>query len=171
MRTVPHSSSSPASPAESSTASGLSAALRFDHERLLSNTRHVCSSLECGESGTLGISWSHLCQEMRAHMEAEEQFLLPSVERTAPEVSEGVRRDHAHLRDLMDRITAALAEGNPSATKLLQELVAAEARHAAAEEKTLYPWSEYGVGEAESKGALRHIEEAGVDRRHQELSP
>lgn len=159
----------PSAPARSPTASGLSAALRFDHERLLSNTRHVLSSLVCGESGV--VPWSHVRQELLAHLEAEELFLLPTADEAVPAVTEGVRRDHAHLRELMNRISAALADRAPDAAALLEELVKAQARHAESEERDFYPWAEYGVGETESKSALRHIEAAGIDRKHQESLP
>ena len=92
-------------------------------------------------------------------MDAEEAALLPAYERAHPERAADVRTEHTAIRALTDELTACFAKGFVEDSRIV-DLAEALERHGRAEEEDLYPWSECGVAEEDSKWVLLHIERA-----------
>jgi hemerythrin superfamily protein len=151
------------------TASGLNDALRFDHQRLEINLRHVHDCLNREGASTTCTMWLRFYHELGAHIEAED-VLLPAFAQVDPEGAGALEREHERIRSLATTLTEDFVRGAVGARSLERfgELFAAHGRR---EESSLYPWAEYGVGEVESRAVIERIRDAGVDRPHQEYLP
>jgi hemerythrin-like domain-containing protein len=151
------------------TSSGLNDALRFDQQRLEINLRHVqhCVAVQ-GAVAACGL-WLHFYSELVAHFEAEDS-LIPAYRSADAESAAVLEHEHRILRSLADDLTTDFNQGMATERALARfaELFAAHARW---EEATLYPWSEHGVGEEQSRAVIERIQAAGVDRPHQEYLP
>jgi hemerythrin superfamily protein len=152
------------------TVSGLSAAMRFDHERLEIGARHVLECVLFGKADVVEHAFHDLSRELVAHLEAEELDILPGFEREHPEAAVELRRDHATIRAAVEVLGEQVSHRAARAATV-RKLIELWREHGAREETSLYPWSETGVGAAESKAALEHIRAAETDRAHQKWMP
>lgn len=152
------------------TTSGLCAAMRFDHERLEIGARHLLECVLFGRADVVERAFSRFCREMLAHLEAEQQYMLPAFEREKPEAAKLVRDDHAAIRSLLATIAEQIAR-RTLAPDTVRKLIEALRVNGAREIADLYPWAETGVPESDSKAALEHIRQAETDRQHQKWTP
>jgi hemerythrin superfamily protein len=112
--------------------------IRFDQdhraiEALLDDLAHCAET----SSPALHATFNDLEQRLMAHMEAEEQYLLPLVEGSHSDEAERTRLDHARIRQLVSELGLAIeihAVREPQVTELVQLL----REHAAREDRTIY---------------------------------
>lgn len=144
------------------TVSGLSAAMRFDHERLEIGARHVLECVLFGRADVVEHAFARFSRELVAHLEAEELDILPAFERERPASASLLRDEHATLRATLELLGEQVAH-RAAKPATVRKLVSLLREHAAREEAELYPWAETGVGAAESKAALEHIRAAEAE--------
>lgn len=148
------------------TISGLCAAMRFDHERLEIGARHLLECVLFGRADVVEAAFSRFCAEMLAHIEAEQNYMLPEFAKEHAEEAKLIIEEHALVRALLATITEQIARraAHPDTIRKLIEAVRANGTR---EQKSLYPWAEHGVCLADSRAALEHIQRAGTNRRRQ----
>lgn len=148
------------------TISGLCAAMRFDHERLEIGARHLLECVLFGRADVVEQAFSRFCAEMMAHLEAEQNYMLPAFEKEHADEAKLIREDHALVRALLATIAEQVARraATPDTIRKLIEAVRASGER---EVKSLYPWAEHGVEMADSRAALEHIQRAETNRKRQ----
>jgi hemerythrin superfamily protein len=133
--------------------------MTFHHARLEAIGRHVLSILRLEGAQAAQESWQAFKEELFAHFEAEENWMLPGFARTKSVVADSVRADHDRLRGIASSLVLRVDTRAADEAKL-RDLLAALATHLRAEEADLYPWSETAVREPESREVLRKVEAA-----------
>lgn len=85
----------------------------------------------------LQATWRELEQRLLAHLDAEEQYLLPLVEASHPFQSECTRREHDEIRRLVAELGVAV-ELHTVREPAISDLVRTLDEHAEREDRTLY---------------------------------
>lgn len=107
-------------------------------------------------------TWSEFERELRNHLDAEETFVLPHLDQTAPNDAAHLRAEHDqirnHLSELGVNLELHLLQGETAHTfiTLLQS-------HANHEETSLYPFAERFLTEEAQKSLLDRIRKNVVD--------
>jgi hemerythrin superfamily protein len=107
-----------------------------DIEALLEDLAHCAAS----SSPALEATFNDLERRLMAHMDAEEQYLLPLVEVSYPAESERTRLEHARIRQLVSQLGLAIelhAVREPQIAELVQLL----REHAEREDRTVYDFA------------------------------
>jgi hypothetical protein len=97
------------------------------------------------EAPTLRELWTTLDRELRAHMEAEERFVLPAFARVDREEAVALLRDHGHVREQLLELGVAI-DLHAIRYERSHELVERLRVHAAREERLLYRWADQHLG-------------------------
>jgi iron-sulfur cluster repair protein YtfE (RIC family) len=84
--------------------------------------------------------WEPIDCELREHMATEEQWLFPKYARSAPELVDQLRREHAELRALLDEIKGRVTSHGIHAERLRRLSTLLHA-HAAKEDASVYRWA------------------------------
>lgn len=85
----------------------------------------------------LQATWRELEHRLLAHLDAEEQFLLPLVEASHPFQVECTRREHGEIRRIVAELGIAV-ELHTVRESAISELVRTIDEHAEREDRTLY---------------------------------
>lgn len=152
------------------TTSGLCAAMRFDHERLEIGARHLLECVLFGRADVVERAFNRFCIEMLAHLEAEQQYILPAFAKEHPETAKLIQDDHALVRALLATVAEQIARRGttPDTIRTLVEALGVNGEREIAE---LYPWAELGVVSSDSRAAIEHIHRAETNRKHQKWTP
>ena len=95
------------------------------------------SALHAGARAEAERLWFDFDRELRAHLELEEQYILPALARTAPAEAAALRTAHRELRRRVEKLGIGL-ELHLTREAAVQELFATHAAHAAREEHLLH---------------------------------
>jgi hemerythrin-like domain-containing protein len=114
--------------------------LSTDHERLDRIFCELENAVDGADQPTIQRGWDALERGLLAHLEAEEQLLFPLLAAEHPEEVRRAAREHQRIRALLSDL------GVRADLHLLRKDVAAELldqlrKHAAWEDKTVYPWA------------------------------
>ena len=139
------------------TVSGLCAAMTFDHAKLDTGGRHVVSLLLCEGQEAACQAWRPFLEELLVHLDAEEASMLPAFRREKPEACASILSDHAGIRRAAEVVTRSF-ECLDADERILRQLLHLLELHGRKEEDDLYPWSETGLGEHESRAVIERIE-------------
>ena len=72
-----------------------------DHEMLDALLAQLAREAEDSDRQALQATWSELEKRLIAHLDAEEQYLLPLIEADNPVEVARTRREHGEIRDLI----------------------------------------------------------------------
>jgi hypothetical protein len=133
--------------------------MTFDHAKLETGGRHVVSLLQCEGQEVACQAWRSFLEELLLHLDAEECSMLPAFDRVKPEACASIRSDHARIRRAAEVVTRSFERRSPDEWAL-RDLLHLLALHGRMEENDLYPWSETGVGEHESRAVIERIEKS-----------
>lgn len=100
------------------------------------------------EPGELVRRWGEIGHQLYNHMMAEEHFLFPAYQHAEPENAQGLRDQHARLREQALEIAVAV-ELHTVRMEQIQAFVAALRAHAQREEASLYRWADCHVSDDE----------------------
>lgn len=130
--------------------------LLADHQRLEGLFADLLNAAEGADQPTLQQVWTEFESGLLAHLDAEEQYLLPHFEKTDPGVARTVRADHERIRE------AIAALGVSTDLHLLrldvaEELIRTLREHAALETRSLYAWAERSVEEKDRAAILEAL--------------
>jgi hemerythrin len=115
--------------------------LGADHENFLTLFAALQDAVDGADQPTIQAVWSEFEQRLMTHIDAEEAYLLPGLERAHPEAIARARTEHARIRTLLAEL------GIQTDLHILRksaagDLVALLRNHAAWEDETLYQWAE-----------------------------
>lgn len=137
--------------------------LKQDHERLDGLFQALLDAVEAADAPTISRVWGDFEGGLLAHLEAEETNLFPLLEAKHPEMIGALRLEHAHIRHLLGEL-GIYADIHALRQNVAEELVAKLRAHADLEDRSLYPWAEAAVSEAEKRSMLDALK-AAVERR------
>ncbi len=150
---------------------GLLATMHDDHARLDALIERLLDPVQANDPGGLVRVWGDFEHGLAAHLEAEEQCLLPGFERVDTAEAASIRSDHAKLRRLVAEVGAGI-ELQIVREHTVRQLVHFLRSHAVMEEQTLHRWADLRAP-AQAKAAVveRLAEALHVRRRATDSRP
>jgi hypothetical protein len=119
------------------------------HEAILLDDHHVRLERICTEllsdayaddPRALCARWREFESEIRDHMSAEEDLILPAYEGVAPADAQAIREDHRRLRDVLHRLGVEV-DLHQIRVRTVRELLEQLRVHADREDAAMYPWA------------------------------
>jgi hypothetical protein len=129
------------STAEPAADAGREAILLDDHHvRLERICTELLSDAYADDPRALCARWREFETEIRDHMSAEEDLILPAYERAAPAEARAIREDHRRLREVLQRLGVEV-ELHQIRLRTVRELLDHLRAHADREDAAMYPWA------------------------------
>jgi hypothetical protein len=127
--------------AEPATNAGRAAILLDDHHvRLERICTDLLSDAYADDPRALCARWREFESEIRDHMSAEEDMILPAYETVAPAEAHAIREEHRRLRDVLQRLGVEV-ELHQVRLRTVRELLDQLRAHADREDAAMYPWA------------------------------
>lgn len=120
---------------------GLQLLLPDHHRRIEAKCRELMAWAYADDPRELTARWCDLEAELRDHLAAEEEVILPGYAEHAPDDARRIRDDHARLDELLTPIGVEV-ELHEIRVERLRRLVDALEAHALFEDVTMYPWAQ-----------------------------
>jgi hypothetical protein len=120
---------------------GLDLLLPDHHRRLAAKCRELLAWAHTDDTRELMAAWCELEAELRDHIAAEEEVILPAYAEHAPRDAQRIRDDHGRMRELLTAmgVEIELHEARVARLRCLAEALDA---HALSEEVTMYRWAQ-----------------------------
>ena len=127
-----------------------------DHERIDALLGSMIEAAHNDDPDGLGRRWDLFEAMLLAHMNGEELFLLPALEKHDPKRATEIRADHAKIRELLATIAIELDLHmvNEQQMRALKRHLDA---HARAEEADFYRWAEEALPQSTLASVVRRI--------------
>jgi hemerythrin superfamily protein len=142
--------------AEAVSTSDLRQALRQDHDAIERGLEHLLMSARMNDWERLRGALSEIERDLRAHLEAEETFMLPKFERVDAERTRHIREEHAEIEKRLVDLGVAL-DLHALRDSTIEQFVKLLQEHARGEERALYSWAQAALGEQEKASALSRL--------------
>ncbi|HEY6562503.1 MAG TPA: hemerythrin domain-containing protein [Polyangiaceae bacterium] len=120
--------------------------LADDHIRLESLFRDLLNAADGIDQPTLQRVWTQFEAGLLAHLDAEEQYLLPRFEKERPDAVRTIRAEHEQIRRLVAELGVS-TDLHLLRKRTAEQLIAALQEHAERETHSLYPWAEQSTDE------------------------
>jgi hemerythrin-like domain-containing protein len=124
-----------------------------DHERLEELMNEVLDSFEENDWPTVADAWTRFDADLRAHLDAEERYLVPSLLRADEPVARGILEDHRQFRRRLLELGAGI-DLHIVRLGAAKEFVDALRAHAQREDEKLYRFADEHVDEFERRSLL-----------------
>lgn len=144
----------------------LHALLTADHERLDHLLQELSDAAEGADQPTLREVWSRFEGGLLAHLDAEEEYLLPVLEPSEPEMVRQVRDEHAAIRHLVSEL-GVTTDLHMLRKEVADNLVRSLRDHAAYEDRTLYHRADDVLSD-DNRASFRHFLHEEGERRYRE---
>jgi hemerythrin len=108
-----------------------------DHRELNALLWRLSHDADAPSNDALRATWDELERRLLAHLDAEEQYLLPLVEASHPAQVDCTRREHEQIRRLVSELGIAI-ELHAVRQPAISELIRVLHEHADREDRTLY---------------------------------
>lgn len=130
--------------------------LGTDHVELVALFEQLRNTVEGADAPTIQRIWADFEERLLAHMDGEEEFLLPELEARHPDEVVHTREDHARIRALLIElgIRADLHVLRKSSADALVTLLK---EHAGREDRTLYAWADAEVSHERRTSLLERL--------------
>jgi hemerythrin-like domain-containing protein len=135
----------------------ISVRFRRDHRALLDTFNELENAVEGADQGTISRVWTEFERALDRHLDAEEQLILPCLEKKHPAEVKEIRREHAEIRKLLGDL-GIRADLNTLRADVADALVQKLEEHAAREESGIYAWADAEIP-APRKGLFRALAE------------
>ena len=112
-----------------------------DHRELRQLLLRLAEDAHDPSGSALRTTYSELERRLLAHLEAEEQYLLPLVEGSHPAQADCTRSEHAQIRRLVSELGLAI-ELHSAREPMISELIRTLDEHAEREDRTLYRFAD-----------------------------
>lgn len=125
---------------------GPRAMLASDHARLDRLFSRLLAIFRSGDREAIQALWTSFDEGLTAHLDAEEQYVLPLFEQVDPREAEALREEHAGFRQTLADLGVGVdlhMVGTPMATKFVEAL----REHARREDALMYQWADRNVGD------------------------
>jgi hypothetical protein len=116
------------------------------HRRLETRCRALLACAQGDDPRELIASWRELEVELLDHMAAEEESVLPSYAKHAPEDAKQLAAEHVRLREIASALGLEV-ELHAVRIARLEKLVAALHAHGVHEDTAMYTWAQANLGE------------------------
>jgi hemerythrin-like domain-containing protein len=137
-----------------------------EHQRIEEAIHRLLDHVGAAEGPRRLAAWDDFEALLNAHMDAEEEHLLPPFAEHDPARAQKIAEEHTQIRAWLGAIDMEI-EGGRLPTGALAELADFLRRHAAEEAKGLYEWADEWLAESVFL-AMTHAAPPVV--RHQEMS-
>ena len=137
---------------------GLSSTMHEDHERLDALGERLLAPSLADDRDALARAFGEFEHALLSHMEVEELYLLPALERVDTAEAASLRSDHAKLRRLVAEVSAGVGLGVVREHGVRQ-VVHFLRSHTAVEELSLYRWAERNAPAAVKAAVLDRVAE------------
>lgn len=134
----------------------LFAALQEDHAKLEERCRALLEEMRAGEAPSRSAEWTRFEEALVAHFEAEEKYLLPAFAAERPDEAEWIRRDHARIRSLVNRLGVGI-DLHTVRERTVRELVQSLREHAEREEASFYATAERMADERVRRSVIEQL--------------
>lgn len=111
------------------------------HRELESECRAALGEPSTADPDAQRVRWLNFDAELRDHMAAEDELVLPAYQRSEPEEAVELRNEHARIRALLDSVDEDVQLG-ATQTDSARQLIALLHAHAEREAASLYRWAE-----------------------------
>jgi hemerythrin superfamily protein len=132
--------------------------LADQHDRIEEACRELLSETYADDPRALCQRWRAFEAEVLDHMAAEEEVILPACARFAPAEVEGIKAEHARLRDLLAQVGVEV-ELHAVRAETVRRLIGCLEDHKAREELALYPWASHHLSPARLEALRQRIEQ------------
>jgi len=112
-----------------------------DHEALDQLFTELAAAFDAPVPTEHARLWSALDERLRAHMELEEQHLLPRLALAHPSEAEAIRREHEELRRLLLELGVGV-DLHTTRADAVERFIEVLRGHARREEALLYRWAD-----------------------------
>lgn len=115
-----------------------------DHRRLETLLEQLLSAFEANDREDMSRLWNDFESGLLAHLEAEETYLIPALERVAESEAHALLQEHERIRKRLTELGVSLDLHTlrfETARVFVDELRA----HAATEDRLLYRWAEQNI--------------------------
>jgi hemerythrin superfamily protein len=112
-----------------------------DHRRLDALLEQLIAAFEANDREDVQALWTLFDKGLLAHLEAEENVLIPSLRSTNPTEADALLREHDHFRDRLAELGAGIdlhIVRLETARAFASELL----KHADREDQILYRWTD-----------------------------
>lgn len=129
------------------------------HRHLARAFSELRNASEGADAPTLRASWLELERTLLAHLEAEEQDLLPVLEVRHPAECGRIREEHVQIRASLEELGLQV-ELHAIRDDILQAFVDRLEAHARGEETGLYAFADAELEQGRREAAIRRVIEA-----------
>ncbi len=134
-----------------------------DHRRLDALFERLLDAFEADDQIEIRRIWGLLEPALIAHLEAEEQHLLPAFGRVHEEAARELRSDHEAFRKRLAELGAAL-DIHIVRADAARAFIAALRDHARKEDGLLYAWADENVDASKKARLLERLASAAYER-------
>ena len=131
-------------------------ALVKDHEELAKSVARLDDFVKASDMTCVRDEWELFEPAVLRHIDAEQEFLLPSFEHEDPEEASAIRHEHDSIRGMLGDIGVAL-ELHTLRQEQVVRLRVLLARHVARETSSLYVWASAERNRLLARSALRRL--------------
>ena len=110
-----------------------------DHRRLDALLERLISAFEANDREDVQALWTLFERGLLAHLEAEENALIPALRSTNPTEADALLREHAHFRDRLAELGAGI-DLHIVRLETARAFAAELLKHADREDQILYRW-------------------------------
>jgi hemerythrin-like domain-containing protein len=112
-----------------------------NHERLEQLFERMLLGVRGKDAGGIQATWQQLDDDLRAHLRAEDELVLPTFELQAGVEAARIRAEHHQIRRELDELGRELA-GREIDRRRAERFLQLLHEHLLREERVLYPWAD-----------------------------
>lgn len=139
---------------------GLYEALHEHHQRLQGLFDTLENRVHAGDFQAADEAWTELDRGLMAHLEAEEETMLPFFDQVDSAEAAAIRAEHAKMRSLFADLGVGM-ELHILREDRLKETLEFIRAHAAREEATLYRWADQELPEPSATTVIERLRAVG----------
>jgi hemerythrin-like domain-containing protein len=134
-----------------------------DHQRLDELFARLLGAFEADDRELVASSWTEFESGLLAHIEAEEEFLIPALARSSERDARSILQEHGHIRERLAELGAGVdlhIVRLDAARAFIDELRA----HAGHEDALMYRWGDQHLGASERQSLISALVEGARTR-------
>jgi hemerythrin superfamily protein len=136
-------------------------ALHRDHQRLDALFEELLNHVHVNDAQLIDATWTRFERGLLAHLEAEEQHMLPALEREDPAVAARVREEHAQIRAALAELGVGV-EIHIVREEMVERFVQLLRAHGKREEETVYRWADRALDNTPKQSILDRLRSAAA---------
>ncbi len=134
----------------------LGEALKADHVTMETEFHRALCAVQDGDPEYVRRAWLTMDADLQAHLEAEEEFILPGFEKCFPHEAARIRREHGDIRKALEQLGIEL-DLHTLRCETAAEFISSLRAHAQHEDELFYNWAQSQLPEAEKRSVLSRL--------------